>query len=439
MKRRRRDIRGCLFKAALLSSLVVAFVTLGTAAHRRCRRWSRVLDARFLTGPPSIDPQQAGARPAIRATLYLGVLLLVFSVANRRRDGDLPRGVRGQASLVQPTARGQHPESRSRSLDRLRDPRPRVHRARAVRHRPRAARGCADPDPARAPDGDHRRREAIRSVPASIREGAFALGATRWQVVWRQVLPAAIPGIATGSILALSRGIGETAPLLLIGALTYIAFDPTLLGPFTALPVQIFNWVTAAAGGVPQARGLGHYRSARNAADPERVRDLAAKPLPALMVSATPVHIEALRPSGHAPGSRGSRLRHPQPNRARTTAEPGDQGRDLRGLSQLRDGDHRPSGLRQEHVHPLPEPDERPHPGRFGRRHDPLPRRGPLRTRHRSGRGAAADRHGLPEAESVSEVDLRQRRLRTARARDERRTSMLASSARCSRRRSGTR
>ena len=79
-------------------------------------------------------------------------------------------------------------------------------------------------------------REAIRAVPDSIRQGGFALGATKWQVIWRQVLPAAVPGIATGSILALSRAIGETAPLILIGAVTYIAFDPTILGPFTALP-----------------------------------------------------------------------------------------------------------------------------------------------------------------------------------------------------------
>ena len=69
-------------------------------------------------------------------------------------------------------------------------------------------------------------REAIRAVPDSIRQGGFALGATKWQVVWRQVLPASIPGIATGSILALSRAVGETAPLLLIGALTVRRLRP---------------------------------------------------------------------------------------------------------------------------------------------------------------------------------------------------------------------
>jgi phosphate transport system permease protein len=86
-------------------------------------------------------------------------------------------------------------------------------------------------------------REAIRAVPRSIRQGSLALGATQLQTVRRQVLPAAIPGIATGSILALSRAVGETAPLLLIGALQYVAFDPTVLGAFTALPVQIYTWI----------------------------------------------------------------------------------------------------------------------------------------------------------------------------------------------------
>ena len=86
-------------------------------------------------------------------------------------------------------------------------------------------------------------REAIRAVPPSIREGSLALGATRWQTIRHQVLPAAIPGIATGVILAVSRAIGETAPLVPLGAATFVTFDPN--GPFsgfTALPLQIFNW-----------------------------------------------------------------------------------------------------------------------------------------------------------------------------------------------------
>lgn len=105
-------------------------------------------------------------------------------------------------------------------------------------------------------------REALRAVPSSIREASYALGATKWQTIRRQALPAGFGNILTGIILAMSRAIGETAPLITIGALTYIPFLPTnpvsfnkefpyihptlqgLFDPFTALPIQIFNWVS---------------------------------------------------------------------------------------------------------------------------------------------------------------------------------------------------
>jgi phosphate ABC transporter permease subunit PstA len=86
-------------------------------------------------------------------------------------------------------------------------------------------------------------REAVRAVPAEIRHGSLALGATPIQTVWRQTLPAAIPGIATGAILALSRALGEAAPLLLLGGAVFITYDPNgLMSGFTTLPIQIFNW-----------------------------------------------------------------------------------------------------------------------------------------------------------------------------------------------------
>jgi phosphate transport system permease protein len=88
-------------------------------------------------------------------------------------------------------------------------------------------------------------QEAIRAVPGSIREASYGLGATRWQTIRHHVLPNALPGIMTGTILALSRAIGETAPLIMMGALTFIAFVPD--GPrdaFTVLPIQIFNWAS---------------------------------------------------------------------------------------------------------------------------------------------------------------------------------------------------
>ena len=88
-------------------------------------------------------------------------------------------------------------------------------------------------------------REALTAVPDSVRHAAYALGATRWQTIWHHVLPAALPGICTGIILALSRAVGEAAPLLMIGALTYVAFVPAdPLDTFTALPIQIYDWAS---------------------------------------------------------------------------------------------------------------------------------------------------------------------------------------------------
>jgi phosphate transport system permease protein len=108
-------------------------------------------------------------------------------------------------------------------------------------------------------------REALAAVPPSLREAAYALGASRWQTVRHHVLPAAVPGILTGLILGLSRAIGETAPLIMIGALTWVTFTPggsfleeyphtlggmydwfttALTDPFTVMPIQIFNWAT---------------------------------------------------------------------------------------------------------------------------------------------------------------------------------------------------
>jgi phosphate transport system permease protein len=100
-------------------------------------------------------------------------------------------------------------------------------------------------------------REALRAVPPSIREGSMALGATQWQTIWRQVLPAAVPGIATGVILALSRAIGETAPLIVIGAATVITFNPDGLGSqFGAMPIQIFDWISKASNDINDYRPL---------------------------------------------------------------------------------------------------------------------------------------------------------------------------------------
>lgn len=88
-------------------------------------------------------------------------------------------------------------------------------------------------------------QEALKAVPDELRQGSYALGGSKWQTIRRIVLPAAMPGILTGNILALSRAIGETAPLIMIGALTFVAFTPTSpLDGFTVMPIQVYNWIS---------------------------------------------------------------------------------------------------------------------------------------------------------------------------------------------------
>ncbi len=237
-----RALKGGLFKGVLFFSLFVGFLTLVVLLVDVFNDGLPYLDRKLLTSPPSGDPDIAGARPAILATIYIGALLLAFVVpigvataiyleeyANKTRwynrlleiniqnlaaVPSIVYGILGLAFLVRGIGLGRVLLAGAMILTLLVLPTVII-----------AA------------------REAIRAVPDSIRQGGYALGATQWQVVSRQVLPAAVPGIATGSILALSRGIGETAPLILIGAVTYISFDPTILGPFTALPIQIYSFL----------------------------------------------------------------------------------------------------------------------------------------------------------------------------------------------------
>ena len=237
-----RAVKGILFKVLLLWSLSVGFLMLAVLLVDVFRDGLPYLDGTLLTSPPSSDPEQAGARPAILATLYIGVLLLLFVV---------PLGV-GTALYLEEYA------DRTRWYNRLLEIN--IQNLAAVPSIVYGILGLAFLVRGLGlgrvllagaliltllvlPTVIIAAREAIRAVPGSIRQGGYALGATKWQVVSRQVLPASIPGIATGSILALSRAVGETAPLLLIGALQYVAFDPTVLGAFTALPVQIYTWV----------------------------------------------------------------------------------------------------------------------------------------------------------------------------------------------------
>jgi phosphate transport system permease protein len=240
-RRPRGRLFGRVFLAYLLLSVAVGFVLLGWLLVDVFQRGIGWVDATLFLDPPSADPQIAGARPAILGTLYLMGLLIAFTV---------PVGV-GTAIYLEEYARKDRWYNRllEINIQNLAAVPSIVYGILGLAFLVRGL-GLGEVLLAGAlilgllvlPTIVIAGREAIRAVPGSIRDGAYALGATQWQVVSRQVLPAAAPGVATGTILALSRAIGETAPLLMIGALTYVPFDPTIFGAFTALPVQIYNW-----------------------------------------------------------------------------------------------------------------------------------------------------------------------------------------------------
>jgi phosphate transport system permease protein len=236
-------VKDAAFRGLLLFSVAVGFVLLGWLLVTVVRKGLPYLDSILFTNVNSTNPDRAGARPAILGTIYLMVLVLVMAV---------PIGV-GTALYLEEYA------DRDRWYNRLLEVNiqnlaavPSIvygllglaFVARGVLHLGFVLlTGAIILTLLALPIMIVSSREAIRAVPDSIRQGAYALGATQWQVIWRQVLPAAIPGIATGSILALARAIGETAPLLLLGALIFVPFDPSLFSHFTALPVQIYQWI----------------------------------------------------------------------------------------------------------------------------------------------------------------------------------------------------
>ena len=233
---------GRLFLFFLLFSLVVGFAMLAALLIDVLVDGIPSLSWTLLSEGPSIDPEKAGARPAILASLYMGALLLAFTV---------PLGV-GTAVYLEEYAKKDRWYNRFLELNiqNLAGVPSIVYGILGLAFLVRGIglgrvllAGALILTLLVLPTVIVAAREAIRAVPDSIRQGAFALGATKWQVVSKQVLPASIPGIATGTILALSRAIGETAPLLLVGAVAFVSFNPTLLGSFTALPIQIFQWI----------------------------------------------------------------------------------------------------------------------------------------------------------------------------------------------------
>jgi phosphate transport system permease protein len=235
---------GRLFQALMFAAVGLAFLALGAIIYDFARDGAAVVTWEFITRFPSrVVPDRAGIQSAIVGTVYLtlicaalviplGVMTAVYleeyadanrwynrlievNIQNLAGVPSVVYGILGLAFIVRgPLGMGPVLLAGGITLTLLVLP---VVIIVA--------------------------REAIRAVPSSIREGSLALGATHWQTIWKQVLPGSIAGIATGVILALSRAIGETAPLLVVGAGVSLRFNPEGLdSSFTALPIQIFAW-----------------------------------------------------------------------------------------------------------------------------------------------------------------------------------------------------
>ena len=236
-------LRDRVFMWLLFLSLAIGVLTLAILLiYVTVKGWPR-LDIRLFTNMPSVrDAENAGAQSAITGTIWVisftalialptGVLAALHLEEFARPDSRFQRfieiniqnlaavpsivyGILGLAVFARALALGQSVITASLTLALLVLPVIIIST-----------------------------REALRAVPRNIRDGSLALGATEWQTAYRQTLPAAIPGIATGTILALSRAIGEAAPLLLLGAVSFITFNPDgILSGYTTLPIQIFNW-----------------------------------------------------------------------------------------------------------------------------------------------------------------------------------------------------
>jgi phosphate transport system permease protein len=240
---RRRWYQERAFQGIAIAALVIALGTLAALLLDALLDGAARLNWQFLTSFPSRKPEHAGLLSALVGSVY--VMLLTAAVA-------LPLGV-GAAVYLEEYA-GQHWFSRliEVNIANLAGVPSIIYGllglevfVRAMRLGPSVLAGALTMALLVLPILIISTREALRAVPSSIREASYALGASRWQTIWHQVLPLALPGILTGSILALSRAIGEAAPMITIGALTYIAFLPdSWRAPFTVMPIQIFNWVS---------------------------------------------------------------------------------------------------------------------------------------------------------------------------------------------------
>ena len=237
-QRRSALFAGLLFVATLFGILVL--VTLLVDVAVKARPW---LDGGFLGSYMSAEPERAGIRSALAGTLWLMALTTALAV---------PIGVGAAVWLEEYAPRARWVKLVTLNIANLAGVPSVLYGilgltlfVRLLGFDRSLLAGASTMALLILPVIVIATQEALRAVPQGLRESAYALGATRWQVIRSHLLPVAAPGILTGVILAVSRAIGETAPLVVIGGFVFIAFSPgSLFDPFTALPLQIFSWTS---------------------------------------------------------------------------------------------------------------------------------------------------------------------------------------------------
>jgi phosphate transport system permease protein len=239
---RRKQI-GQVFSWLCLAAISVGIMFLAVLLINVILEGARWLSPQLFTAFPSRFPEQAGMRSALQGTLWMIGLTMVFS---------LPVGVGAAIYLEEYAPKNRLTQFIEINVANLAGVPSIIYGllglglfVRVLELGRSVLAGSLTMALLVLPIIIVASREAIRAVPQSIRQAAYALGATKWQTISTHVLPSAAGGILTGNILAMSRAIGETAPLITIGALTFIAFD--LKGPldiFTVMPIQIFNWIS---------------------------------------------------------------------------------------------------------------------------------------------------------------------------------------------------
>ena len=238
-----RNLKGIIFEILCLLATLFGIVALIILLEEILRAGLPFLNLHFLTSFPSRIPEEAGIKSAVLGTIWVISLTALFT---------FPLGVGAAIYLEEYAPRNWLTQLLKLNLANLAGVPSIVYGilglalfVRTLAFERSLISGALTLTLLVLPVVIIASQEAIRTVPSFIKEASYALGATRWQTVYKAVIPSALPGILTGTILALSRAIGETAPLIMIGALTFVAFSPqSVFDPFTVLPIQIFNWTS---------------------------------------------------------------------------------------------------------------------------------------------------------------------------------------------------